>query len=213
MTIYKGPVEDDLTVEQGDDATCVTSVGGGLDIYAEGAQLPALTSVGSSLYINAEGAHLPALTSVGSSLYIDAEGAHLPALTSVGGGLEIRAGKHLHAPQLSKVAGYPIATPEAASALLLEVAKAALAAPYALTMSSWHCGTSHCIAGWAVHLAPGGYELEAEMKEALGSDKTLAAGNILLGVEASSLFFLDDEAARSALRRVLDGKPALEMGQ
>jgi hypothetical protein len=81
-------------------------------------------------------------------------------------------------------------------------------------MGAWHCGTSHCIAGWAVHLAPGGYELEAELEKKVGPErKTLAAGNILLGAEASALFFLINDDARSALHRVLDGKPAIEVAQ
>jgi hypothetical protein len=127
------------------------------------------------------------------------------------GAIAMLAGKRLNAPQLREVAGKPIAAPEDAAALLRAVAEAAPASPDALNMSNWHCGTSHCIAGWAVHLAPGGYELEAEMEKKVGSDrKTLAAGNILLGAEASALFFLSDDAGRSALHRVLDGKPALE---
>jgi hypothetical protein len=211
VAVYKGRIRGNLTIGKGDDASGVTEVTGGLDISAEGAQLPVLTSVGGGLYISAEGAQLPVLTSVGGWLYISAEGAQLPVLTSVGGGLYISAGKRFHAPQLREVAGKPIAAPEAASALLLEVAKAATATPDALNMSKWHCGTSHCIAGWAVHLAEGGCDLEAEMEKKVGSDKkTLAAGNILLGADASSLFFLNNEDGRSALHRVLDGKTALE---
>jgi hypothetical protein len=78
-------------------------------------------------------------------------------------------------------------------------------------MNKWHCGTSHCIAGWAVHLeGEAGYALEKEVAKIVGEDqKTLAAGNILLGIEASRLFFLSDDAARSALHRVLADKPAL----
>jgi hypothetical protein len=203
----------DISAE-GAQLPVLTSVGGWLDISAEGAQLPVLTSVGGGLYISAEGAQLPVLTSVGGWLDISAEGAHLPVLTSVGGGLDIHAGKRFHAPQLREVAGKPIAAPEEAAALLRAVAEAATASPDALNMFEWHCGTSHCIAGWAVHLAPGGYELEAELEKKVGPDKkTLAAGNILLGAEASALFFLNNDDARSALHRVLDGKPAIEVAQ
>ena len=36
--------------------------------------------------------------------------------------------------------------------------------PDKLDMGSWHCGTAHCLAGWAVHLAgPEGYKLEAQI--------------------------------------------------
>lgn len=50
-----------------------------------------------------------------------------------------------------------------------------------------------------MHLEPGGYELEKK----LGS--TLLAGNVLLGPVYSKLFFLPDDEARTALRRLLDG--------
>jgi len=37
----------------------------------------------------------------------------------------------------------------------------------ALKMGDWHCGTSHCRAGWAVHLAgDAGYELEKKTSTA-----------------------------------------------
>ena len=53
----------------------------------------------------------------------------------------------------------PIPTIENIHARVLE---AATAKPTALNMSDWHtCGTTHCRAGWAVHLAgEAGYALE-----------------------------------------------------
>ncbi len=78
--------------------------------------------------------------------------------------------------------------------------------PALLDMGNWHnesggCGTIHCIAGWAVHLEPGGYDLEKKV------ESTLLAGNILLGVEASKLFFTDKETALAALQKVMDAEP------
>lgn len=44
------------------------------------------------------------------------------------------------------------------SELIMKVAEAALKDSASLDMSRWHtCETSHCLAGWAIHLAPNGY--------------------------------------------------------
>jgi hypothetical protein len=71
-------------------------------------------------------------------------------------------------------------------------------------MATWHrCATTHCIAGWAVHLAgPEGYKLEKSLVD-LGGAGT--AGAILLGVEAASKFRISDDAARNWLRSKLAG--------
>ncbi len=59
----------------------------------------------------------------------------------------------------------------------------------ALAMDTWHtCDTMHCIAGWACLLAKGGKELE----EKHGAE---VAGLMLLGPEAHSHFFDDNETA------------------
>ena len=85
---------------------------------------------------------------------------------------------------------------------MVEVAKHALSSPAALYMGSWHksgteCGTSHCIAGWAVHLqGTDGYELERQVQQP-------AAGAILLGAEAACRFNLSDDEGRSYLYKVL----------
>ena len=156
----------------------VTSVGGDLVILAPDASLPALATVGGNIWIYAAGAMLPALESVGLSLEIRAAGVSLPALTSV------------H--------GERIADLETARARLAEVAKHALAEPDALDMSVWHtCSTTHCIAGWAIHLAG---EYGRDLEERFGSR---IAGNILLGIEGSQLFFLSTEEAASRLREYL----------
>ena len=130
------------------------------------------------------------------------KGDIVTALTSVGGYVYVSEGGTFDAPALTSVGGYDLPDPKTARQRLVEVARAALADPANLTMERWHnesgqCGTSHCIAGWAVHLAGReGYELEGKVNQP-------AAGNILLGIEASKLFFLDNDAARSALHKVL----------
>jgi hypothetical protein len=93
---------------------------------------------------------------------------------------------------------FPIATPEQAAPRIAEVAKAALEAD-ALNMGVWHtCETTHCIAGWAVHLAGDeGKALEAE-------HGTHLAGLSLLGHEAAAHFFDNNEAATAWLRAKLD---------
>ncbi len=152
-----------------------------------------------------------AVTSIGGSLYVN-EGAtcDLPALTSIGGFLDVRSGATCDLPALTSIGGSPVPDPETANARLVAIAQAVLKEPGNLNMNFWHdkskgCGTSHCIAGWAVHLKPDGYALEKK----LGS--TLCAGNVLLGPIYSKLFFLSDDDARSALHRVLNGEDPMPL--
>jgi hypothetical protein len=81
--------------------------------------------------------------------------------------------------------------------LLQMVAVNALATEDSLCMSYWHkCETAHCIAGWAVALHPHGKELEE-------NHDTETAGWLLLGDEARSHFYENDDQARSYLRSIL----------
>ena len=77
--------------------------------------------------------------------------------------------------------------------LLQKIAKKVTEEPSCLHMSSWHCGTAHCIAGWACELAKGGKELEE-------SHGPSVAGLLLLGSEAHSHFYDDDETALAWLQ-------------
>ena len=93
---------------------------------------------------------------------------------------------------------FPIASPEQAAPRITAVARAALEAD-ALDMDTWHtCETTHCIAGWAIHLA--GDEGKA-LEEKHGS---YIAGLSLLGPEAAAHFYDDHEAATAWLRAKLD---------
>ena len=74
----------------------------------------------------------------------------------------------------------------------------------ALDMENWHtCETTHCIAGWACHLAVNGKKLEEEFG-------TQIAGLLLLGVEAHSHFFDSDDDARKYLQSVIEKEIANE---
>ena len=77
--------------------------------------------------------------------------------------------------------------------LLQKIAKKVTKDPSCLDMSSWHCGTAHCIAGWACELAKGAKALEEKHGEAV-------AGLLLLGPEAHSHFYDDDETALAWLQ-------------
>ena len=82
--------------------------------------------------------------------------------------------------------------------LLKKVAEHALAEADSLEMDCWHtCATSHCIAGWAIHLHPEGYQFQEEH----GAE---VAGLLLLGTEAHSHFFDENEEAREYLESVLN---------
>jgi len=83
--------------------------------------------------------------------------------------------------------------------LLEKVAEHALE-ENALDMSIWHtCETTHCIAGWGCYLAKNGKMLERGYG-------TQIAGLLLLGAEAHSHFFDDNQTAKEYLKKVLQNK-------
>jgi hypothetical protein len=93
--------------------------------------------------------------------------------------------------------GIPIA--EDAPARLLAVAHAALAAPDALEMGTWHtCETTHCICGWAEHL--GG----PLAKLIIQQNGNAVGGLMLLGIDAHAHFYVTNEKAREFLQSVID---------
>jgi hypothetical protein len=83
---------------------------------------------------------------------------------------------------------------------LRDVAAVALASDDALQMGEWHCGTAHCIAGWAIHQAG---EAGRLLESAVGPE---IAGLMLLGTEAHKHFFDSNEEARAYLIAVLDSE-------
>ena len=133
---------------------------------------------------------------------------------------------NLEFPVLEKVEGYKVKSKEERKQLLIKVAQCALARPDALDMDNWHrdedgdttdyvgnlpvpkmnkdgtsaegyCNTTHCIGGWAVYLSGvRGRMLEAKLD-------TEAAAAILLGPEAVSWFYKDNDWAEEFLESVL----------
>jgi hypothetical protein len=93
---------------------------------------------------------------------------------------------------------FEIATPEQAAPRIIAVAKAALE-PNALKMAYWHtCETTHCIAGWAIHLAG------EEGKALADKFNPHIAGLSLLGPEAALHFYDIDETATAWLKSKLE---------
>lgn len=93
-----------------------------------------------------------------------------------------------------------LAIAEDAADRLRAVATAALASDDALDMDAWHSrGTTHCIARWAIHQAG---EVGRLLEASMGAE---IAGLMLLGPEAHSHFFDDNEKAREFLQSVLGG--------
>jgi hypothetical protein len=123
----------------------------------------------------------------------DLTGAYLTRADLTGANLT-RA--YLTGANLSGVIGLKIAAD--APARLLAVARAALQ-PGALYMNDWHtCETTHCISGWAVHLAG---EVGCVLETAVGVHM---AGLYLLGVEAAGHFYDTNKEATKYLQSVID---------
>ena len=104
--------------------------------------------------------------------------------------LDINADADL--PALTSVGGHALPSAEEADKNLRRIAPLALA-DGALEMNAWHCGTSHCIAGWG-------------QKEILGieNDDTVSIdGTRVLGLEATKHFHVSDEEAREFLRQYI----------
>ena len=96
---------------------------------------------------------------------------------------------------------FEIATPDQAAPRIAEVAKAAIADESALAMDTWHtCETTHCIAGWAIHLAG---EQGKALEEKFGPH---IAGLSLLGTEAASHFYDSKADATAWLRGKLEAE-------
>ena len=97
--------------------------------------------------------------------------------------------------------GKPIAFGAEAEARIKRIAETIKAEPARLKMSDWHCGTSHCLAGWGVHQeGDEGYALECE----LGG--TSEAGLVLLGLDAASRFYNTSKDGEREVRSWLASK-------
>jgi hypothetical protein len=79
-------------------------------------------------------------------------------------------------------------------ALIKNIAEHVLAAPNGLHMGDWHCGTAHCLAGWATVLNTTAQAIEQKTD-------TETAGCIALPSYAH-LFFSDNETVLQVLKDV-----------
>jgi hypothetical protein len=158
--------------------------------YLTGANLTGADLTGADLtraYLT--GANLTRAYLTGANL----TGAYLTRANLTGADL---ARADLTGAYLSGVIGLKIAAD--APARLLAVARAALQ-PGALYMNDWHtCETTHCISGWAVHLAG---EVGCVLETAVGVHM---AGLYLLGVEAAGHFYDTNKEATKYLQSVID---------
>ena len=102
--------------------------------------------------------------------------------------------------------GRALPSREVAEERIRKIAARVDADPDRLYMGDWHCGTSHCIAGWAVHQeGADGYALERELGGA--GEGTRDAGLLLLGLEAAGKFYAGDDDARAWLKsKLVDAK-------
>ena len=82
--------------------------------------------------------------------------------------------------------------------LIKEIAETVLSRPGSLKMSTWHCGTSHCLAGWACVINPDAMQLEKELG---GEEGTRIAGSVFLPNYAN-LFYEDNETVLKVLKQV-----------
>jgi hypothetical protein len=99
--------------------------------------------------------------------------------------------------------GEPLPARDVAEARIRKIAATVADQPDRLVMSDWHCGTAHCIAGWAVHQEGAeGYALERRMGGS--GDGTRDAGLLLLGIEAAAHFYDNDDSARAWLSSKLE---------
>jgi hypothetical protein len=144
---------------------------------------------------NLSGADLYGASLYGASLYgADLYGADLREANL--------SGANLSEADLRGAKGLPIVAD--APARLRAVAAQVLSNPSCLRMSEWHsdCGTSHCLAGWAIHQAgPIGATLERLHGAHL-------AGLLLLGYDAAARFYQSNDEVLQWLRTInRDGEP------
>jgi hypothetical protein len=147
---------------------------------------------------NLESANLESANLESANLkYANLESANLKYANLKSANLESANLKYanLKSANLESAKGIPIADP----ALPRRVAEAILAKPDALNMATWHgsnaCGTTHCLAGWAIALTPGASMLE----DRIGAQTT---GQLLMP-SAAHLFTATNQAALEWCRSIV----------
>lgn len=132
------------------------------------------------------------ITAITGYLYLRGYERPLPAGLAETGDLYLRG--YAHPLPTGLLGDLPIlAIPDIDRAIL------AAAERDGLNMSRWHCGTTHCRAGWAVHLAgKAGYALEDRLGPA-------AAGALIYEASRPGVprpdFYCDRETALADLRK------------
>ena len=84
--------------------------------------------------------------------------------------------------------------------LIKKIAETVLSRPGSLKMSSWHCGTSHCVAGWACVIDPDAMQLE---KEIGGEYATRIAGSVFLPSYAN-MFYEDNDKVLEFFKKIVN---------
>ena len=81
----------------------------------------------------------------------------------------------------------------------------------ALNMEDWHtCDTTHCRAGWVVHLAgKEGYELERKIGTALAANKIYKESSEI-NVKWALRFFEDNELAMEDIKRCAESEKKID---
>jgi|LakMenEpi03Aug12_release.lakeMendotaPanAssembly.Ray.scaffolds.fasta_scaffold96433_5 hypothetical protein len=160
-----------------------------------GANLHGADLSGADLYrANLHGADLSGADLSGANLSgANLSGADLHGANLHGANLHVA---NLYGADLSDAVGIPVAVD--CSDRLRAVAAVATASQDGLNMDSWHtCQTTHCIAGWAIHLAG---KTGRILEELHGPE---LAGRMLLGHEAATHFHDSNEDARAWLLSLL----------
>ena len=90
-----------------------------------------------------------------------------------------------------------VGVPEETKGLRKLIAETVLANPSGLEMATWHtCDTTHCIAGWACHLAPNGRWIESQLGTASAARFLLG----LLGKGEDEVFYKGNAEALEVLK-------------
>jgi len=170
--------------------------------------LPAATAVNASGCTGLTSLYLPAATVVNVIGCTGLTSLYLPAATVVDAigcagltSLELPAAKFVNASGctgLRHLACPALPTPPVIPDLAARVA-AAVGDGESLDMSNWHCGTSHCHAGWITTIAgEAGAALEAASNTATAAALIVMASQPHLGVPD---FYVGNDEALADIRR------------
>jgi hypothetical protein len=210
MTIYSGVISYPVRIGPNDRIEPGTAFGSSVEVRDCPAftGFPDGTAFGSSVEVRDCPAFtgFPDGTAFGSSVAVRACPAFtgFPDGTAFGSWVAVRDCPAFTGSPGCTYLGKPIAFGAEADDRIKRIAATIEQEPDRLKMDDWHCGTSHCIAGWGVHQeGKAGYALEREVAALSGDRPTAGAGLLLLGLEAAGRFYSTDDEARAWLRTKL----------